>query len=99
MEAIMETIKPMTAEIKARGQLTIPKKIREASHLEEGEVVSIIPVGDSIIVTPKRLELDEARRQFKKILKGSGLSVDELLKGLEEERESLYREKYGKKGR
>lgn len=95
----METIKSMTAEIKARGQLTIPKKIREASHLEEGEIVSIIPVGNSIIVTPKRLELDEARRQFKKILKDSGLSVDELLKGLEEERESLYREKYGKKGR
>lgn len=95
----MEAVKSMTAEIKARGQLTIPKKIREASHLEEGELVSIIPVGDSIIVTPKRLELDEARRQFKKILKGSGLSVDELLKGLEEERETLYREKYGKKGR
>lgn len=95
----METIKSMTAEIKARGQLTIPKKIREASHLEEGEVVSIIPVGDSIIVTPKRLELDEARRQFKKILKVSGLSVDDLLKGLGEERETLYREKYGKKGR
>lgn len=99
MEAIMETIKYMTAEIKARGQLTIPKRIREASHLEEGEVVSIIPVGDSIIVTPKRLELDEARRQFKKILKVSGLSVDDLLKGLEVERETLYREKYGKKGR
>ncbi|MBI4745204.1 MAG: AbrB/MazE/SpoVT family DNA-binding domain-containing protein [Deltaproteobacteria bacterium] len=95
----METIKYMTAEIKARGQLTIPKRIREASHLEEGEVVSIIPVGDSIIVTPKRLELDEARRQFKKILKVSGLSVDDLLKGLEVERETLYREKYGKKGR
>lgn len=95
----MEAVKSMTAEIKARGQLTIPKKIREASHMEEGEIVSIIPVGDSIIVTPKRLELDEARRQFKKILKGSGLSVDDLLKGLEDERENVYREKYGKKGR
>lgn len=95
----MEAVKSVTAEIKARGQLTIPKKIREASHLEEGEIVFIIPVGDSIIVTPKRLELDEARRQFKKILKGSGLSVEELLKGLEEEREAVYREKYGKKGR
>lgn len=95
----MEAVKSVTAEIKARGQLTIPKKIREASHLEEGEIVSIIPVGDSIIVTPKRLELDEARRQLKKILKGSGLSLDELLKGLEEEREAVYREKYGKKVR
>lgn len=62
-------------------------------------MVSILPVGDSILVTPKRLELDEARRQFKKILKDSGLSVDELLNGLEEEREKVYREKYGKKGR
>ncbi|MEK6725893.1 MAG: AbrB/MazE/SpoVT family DNA-binding domain-containing protein [Deltaproteobacteria bacterium] len=94
----MEAVKSVTAEIKARGQLTIPKKIREASHLDEGETVSIIPVGDSIIVTPKRLELDEARRQLKKIIKDSGLSVADLLKGLEEERKTLYREKYGKKG-
>lgn len=95
----MEAFKSVTAEIKARGQLTIPKKIREASHLEEGEEVSIIPAGDSIIITPKRLELDEARRQLKKIMKASGLSVDELLKGLKQERVALYMEKYGKKGR
>jgi hypothetical protein len=30
-------------------------------------------------------------------MKASGLSEKELLKGLEEERESLYRETYGKK--
>ena len=59
---MMETVKTAVAEIKSRGQLTIPKKIRNASHLEEGQVVSIIPVGDSVIITPKRLELDEARR-------------------------------------
>ena len=95
----MESIKSVTAEIKARGQLTIPKKIREASHLEEGEEVSIIPAGDSIIITPKRLELNEARRQLRKILKSSGLSADELLKGLKQESETLYAERYGKKGR
>ena len=95
----MENMKTAIAEIKSRGQLTIPKKIREYSHLEEGQVVSIIPVGDSVIITPKRLELDEARRQMRRIMKASGLSEKELLKGLEEERESLYRETYGKKRR
>lgn len=95
----MQAIKSLVGEIKSRGQLTIPKKIREISHLEEGQVVYIIPVGDSIIVTPKRLELDEARRQIGKILKESGLSVKEVLSGLKEEREILYRETYGKKGR
>jgi AbrB family looped-hinge helix DNA binding protein len=95
----MDAVKTAIAEIKSRGQLTIPKKIRESSHLEEGQVVSIIPVGDSVIITPKRLELDEARRQISRIMKASGLSEKELLKGLEEERELLYRETYGKKRR
>jgi len=93
----MQTIKPYIAEIKSRGQLTIPKKIREMSHWEEGQVVSIIPVGDSIIITTKRLELDEARRELRKILKASGLSAEDLIAGIKEERERLYQETYGKK--
>ncbi len=93
----MQGVKSFISEIKSRGQLTIPKKVREISHLEEGQVVSIIPVGDSIIITPKRLELDEARRQVRKILKSSGLSVEEILAGLKEEREGLYKKIYGKK--
>jgi AbrB family looped-hinge helix DNA binding protein len=95
----VQTGRPITAEIKSRGQLTIPKKIRAVSHLEEGQVVSIIPVGDSVIITPKKLELDEARREIKKILKASGCTPEDLLTGLEEERDRLYQEAYGKKNR
>ncbi|OHE59958.1 MAG: hypothetical protein A2Z47_04275 [Thermodesulfovibrio sp. RBG_19FT_COMBO_42_12] len=93
----MEAIKAAVAEIKSRGQLTIPKKIREITHLDEGQVVSIIPIGESIIVTTKRLELDEARRQIKRIMKAAGISVEELLSGLKEERENLFKEIYGRK--
>ena len=95
----MQVIKPITTEIKSRGQLTIAKKIRVKGHLEEGQVVSIIPVGDSVIITPKRLELDEARREIRKLLKATGLSEEDLLKGLKEEREKLYQETYGEKKR
>ena len=93
----MQAAKVSVAEIKSRGQLTIPKKIRSAGHLEEGQVVSIIPVGDSLLITPKILELDEARRQINRLLKSSGLSLEDLIAGLKEERETLYRETYGKK--
>lgn len=92
----MNTEKAAVAEIKARGQLTIPKKIREMSHLEEGQVVSIIPVGDALIVAPKRLELDEARREIRKVLKAANMTVEELLEALKDEREGLYQETYGK---
>lgn len=90
-------MKAISAEIKSRGQLTIPKKIRDVIHLEEGQAVSIIPVGDSVIITPRRLELDEARRQIRRILKQSDCSVEELLVGLKEERTALYKDVYGKK--
>ncbi|GBE05040.1 MAG TPA: AbrB/MazE/SpoVT family DNA-binding domain-containing protein [Nitrospirae bacterium] len=93
----MSSIKVTVAEIKSRGQLTIPKRIRDKSNLEEGQVVSIIPVGDSIIVTPKRLSLDEARRQIRKILKSSGYSLEKILSATKEERARLYKETYGKK--
>jgi len=45
-------MKTFTAEIKSRGQLTIPKRIRAMSRLEEGQVVSI-PVGDLVVITLK----------------------------------------------
>jgi AbrB family looped-hinge helix DNA binding protein len=95
----LQTAKAYKVEIKARGQLTIPKKIREAGLLEEGQIVSLIPVGDSIMITPKRLPLEEARREIRKILKTSGSSVEELLKGLKEEREEQFKETYGRKNR
>lgn len=93
----MQTARSITAAIKARGQLTIPKKIRLMSHLEEGQVVSIIPVGDSVLITPRRLELDDARREIKRILKETGITPEELLASLREEREELYQETYGEK--
>ena len=91
----MEETKVAIAEIKARGQLTIPKKIREMSHIEEGNVVSILTIGDSLIITPKRLELDEARRQLRKLVKASGLTIEELIEGLKEERIEMFKEIYG----
>jgi bifunctional DNA-binding transcriptional regulator/antitoxin component of YhaV-PrlF toxin-antitoxin module len=91
----MQTIRSITAEIKSRGQLTIPQKIRAVTRLEAGQVVSIIPLGDSVLITPQRLELEEARGKIRKILKASGLSVEDLLQGLKEEREKLYQETYG----
>ncbi len=93
----MKAARTVTAEIKSRGQLTIPKKIRDMGHFEEGNVVSMLPIGDSLVITPKRMELDEAHRQLKKLLTASGLTIEELIEGLKEERGKLFRETCGAK--
>ena len=89
--------KPYAAEIKSRGQLTIPKKIREAGYMEEGQNVTIIPIGDSLIVTPKTLKLEDARRELRRILKSSGLSLKDLLAGLDGARSRTYGDIYAAK--
>jgi len=93
----MDNAKPYRSQVRGRGQLTIPKKVREQGALYEGETVSVIPVGDSILVTPRKLELDEARRVILRIMKDSGVRLEELLAGLRDERKELFEETYGEK--
>jgi AbrB family looped-hinge helix DNA binding protein len=91
-----DTMKIITGEIKAKGQLTVPKKIRDMLKLEEGQAVTFLTIGDSVIISPKRIDAEEARRQIRRIVRESGLTEEALLSELKKEREAFYREKYGK---
>jgi AbrB family looped-hinge helix DNA binding protein len=93
----MLALKTYQTEVRSRGQMTIPKAIRKVSNIDEGQIVSMLPIGESILITPKPLQLDEARRQMKRILLSSGMTVEELVEGLNEERSKLFGELYGDK--
>jgi bifunctional DNA-binding transcriptional regulator/antitoxin component of YhaV-PrlF toxin-antitoxin module len=93
----MKESRSYSGEIKDRGQLTIPKGVREAGPLAQGREVTIIPLGDSILVTPRRLGVEEARGELRRLLAASGLSLDELVAGLDQAREEAYEETYGRK--
>lgn len=102
VKRIRKQASPYTAAIKTQGQLTIPKKMQAIKHFKEGQIVSLIPLGDSVIITPrsnKQNKLNEARKRIERILKESGISAEEVLAGLTQEREALYQERYGRKAR
>lgn len=89
-----------SAAIRERGEVTIPKKIREAIHLEAGGQVEFIPLGrEAVLMTPKRLELKEARRLIRGILKQTQVKAEEVLAGLAESREEVFQKYFGKKSR
>lgn len=91
----MQSGKIAIAAIKERGQLTIPKRIRDAGHLEEGREVSLIQVGECLVIAPRRLPLDEARRRLQELLASSDATLDDLLQGLQEERGQVFRDACG----
>jgi antitoxin PrlF len=49
--------------IRAKGQLTIPRDVREAAHLEEGDPVEIELTAEGILLRPKKL-IDASQAWF-----------------------------------
>lgn len=78
-----------------RGQLTIPASLRKELHLNEETTLSIVKVGDALVLTPKKLTSDKLAKKAEKELKKSRLSLNDLLKDLEKQRSRYYKETYG----
>jgi len=72
-------LKVSEVELRERGQVTLPKSLRDALHLEPGEMLRAARVGNAIVLTPQRMDLDALRRQVRKLMKQHGVSAEDLL--------------------
>ena len=91
----MITTVPKAVKLWGRGQLTIPKEVREALKLNEDDQLSVFVVGRCMVLTPKRLLGPALAKDVQKAMKAKGLTLDDLLKDLREERRRYNREVYG----
>ena len=72
----------MVTHMREKGQITIPVDIRESLHLSKDSVLSIVKVGDGILLYPKPSVFQETASVFAKEAKEKGITLDELLKDL-----------------
>lgn len=56
------------AKITARGQTTIPKAIREAANLHEGDVIAFVIEGDRVVVRKVVADQDDYLRGLSKTM-------------------------------
>jgi AbrB family looped-hinge helix DNA binding protein len=68
--------------VRERGQVTLPKSLRDALDIEAGDTVNAVQIGDAIVLTPKRMELDAIRRQIQRLMKKRKVTADDLLRDL-----------------
>ncbi len=78
-----------------RGQLTIPAALRKELHLDKETTLNVVKVGDLLILTPRKLIGDRIAQAAQKEMKKAGLTLEDLLKDLEKQRERYNRERYG----
>ncbi len=77
---------PRTVQIRGRGTVTLPARIRERYDLADGDPLTLVDLDGAILLSPKTSVVDKLSAEIEYLMKGSGLSLDELLGGLREER-------------
>ena len=78
-----------------RGQLTIPASIRKELQLEDEAALTLVKVGNVILMTPTALQIDSVAKKAKKELKKTGLTIDDVLADLDRQRTQYNKERRG----
>jgi AbrB family looped-hinge helix DNA binding protein len=85
----------LTVQIRRKGVITLPKELRNRYGLDEGDVFTLEDLGDgSFLLIPRASPVARLGDRVAKVMQQEGVSPEEVLKTLEEERENYYREHY-----
>ena len=84
-----------TIQIRSKGSLTLPIEFRRKYGLGEGDVITLIDMGDgSFLLAPVVTQVDRLGDRVAKTMADKGVTLDEILTALDEERERYYQERY-----
>jgi AbrB family looped-hinge helix DNA binding protein len=74
-------------QVVRRGIITLPKELREQNKIEEGDTLTLIDLGDGVVVmSPQRSRVDEIANKLAKEWQDSGESLETMLSTLREVR-------------
>jgi bifunctional DNA-binding transcriptional regulator/antitoxin component of YhaV-PrlF toxin-antitoxin module len=82
-------------QMRKKGSLTLPIELRNKYDLDEDDVFTLIDFGDgSFLITPRVSQVNRLGDRVSEILNEEGISVDDLLNTLDQEREAYYLDHY-----
>ena len=78
-----------------RGQLTIPSEYRKELGIEKGDVINVMKAGEVLILTRKQVIGETIAGKMENVMKKKGLTLQDLLRNLKEQRRKYNKETYG----
>ena len=84
-----------TVQVRKRGVLTLPSYLREKYAIREGDTFRLVDVDGIFVLTPMVPMVPELAREIERIRQEAGVSMQELLQGLRQERNRYSQENYG----
>ncbi|HNS45591.1 MAG TPA: AbrB/MazE/SpoVT family DNA-binding domain-containing protein [Alphaproteobacteria bacterium] len=86
-----------TIQVRKKGSFTLPIDLRTKYGVDEGDVFTLIDMGDgAFLLTPRISQVNRLGDRVAEMLGAEGVSLDDLLNTLDDERERYYQERYAK---
>ncbi len=77
----------LTVELAQRGQVTIPKTLREEHKWDTGQQFSILDLDGVVVMCPRESQVDALANRLRDDLLGEGATLDAMLAELRRLRE------------
>ena len=82
-------------QLRRKGVFTLPVSLRRKYGLEENDVFTLEDLGDgSFLLVPQVSRVARMGDRVAEVMAEEGVSLEEMLQALDEERQEYYREHY-----
>ena len=81
-----------TIQVRDRGVLTLPAELREKYGIQPGDTFRLVDLDGVFVLTPMVPMVPELAREIERARREAGLTTEDLLRTLREQRERYQRE-------
>ena len=82
-------------QVRSRGIITLPANIRDKYGIKTGDTFRLIDLDGVFVLTPMAPMVPELARKIEQARLEAGLSMDDYIHSLREQRQRYSQEKYG----
>jgi bifunctional DNA-binding transcriptional regulator/antitoxin component of YhaV-PrlF toxin-antitoxin module len=93
-ETVVEETFDLDTVRMTRGHIPLPAKFRTALGIQEEGTFTVLRLGSLLLLSPKPLVIPRASEAISRIMEEEGVTLEELLTGLEKQRRAIYEERY-----
>lgn len=82
-------------QVRQRGTMTLPVDVRQRYGIQEGDTYQLVDLDGILVLVPMTPMVPELAREIERGRIEAGLTTEEMLVSLREQREKYVAEKYG----
>ncbi len=87
----MDYSQQFTIQVRSQGRVTIPRKLRDALSLEDGDFLTLFQVGNVAVLAVKPSRTYELTNKITHLMDETGVTLAELLEDLPKIREEIFK--------